>query len=316
MKPLETLYIVMPCYNEAAGLTTTIATVSNELQKLISAGRIAADSAMLFCDDGSKDETWSIIEQQHQSNPMVKGARLAGNRGKEYALFAGLMEAKEHADIVICMDADLQHDIGALPEFLDKRADGYELVYGIKASRGREPWIRKITANLFYWTAGQLGSPLLKGHSDYSLMTRQVLDALEQYGERNLMFRAILKQLGFKQCPIYFDTKQRDIGESKMSARSLIRLSLDALTSFSVTPLRIIGIIGFFIFLASLCMIGWVLYDYFSQGTPNGWATITCSLWFLGGLIMMSLAVMGEYIGKMYLETKKRPRYFVKTRLH
>ena len=131
MKPLETLYIVMPCYNEAAGLTTTIATVSNELQKLISSGRIAADSAMLFCDDGSKDETWSIIEQQHQSNPMVKGARLAGNRGKEYALFAGLMEAKEHADIVICMDADLQHDIGALPEFLDKRAEGYELIYGI-----------------------------------------------------------------------------------------------------------------------------------------------------------------------------------------
>lgn len=311
----ETLYIVMPCYNEEAGLTTTVQAVTKVLNQLIEEGRISVDSAMLFTDDGSSDGTWSLIEQLHRENSKVKASRLAGNRGKEYALFAGLMEAKELADIVICMDADLQHDINAIPRFLDLRAEGYELIYGLKASRGKEPFVRKITAKLFYWLMGKLGSPVMKGHADYSLMTKQVLEALEGYGERNMMFRALLKQLGFRQCPLYFEVKEREEGESKMSLRSLLRLSLDAITSFSITPLRLIGGMGFLIFLASLLMIAWAVYDYFMRGTPSGWATLTCSLWFLGGLGMISLSVVGEYIGKMYMETKKRPRYFIKTRL-
>lgn len=311
----ETLYIVMPCYNESAGIETTVSVVSEKLRGLISAGRIAADSAMLFADDGSADNTWELIEQLHAQNPMVKASRLAGNRGKEYALFAGLMEAKEHADIVICMDADLQHDIDAIDTFLDKRAEGYELLYGLKASRGKEPFIRKITAKFFYWFMGKLGSPVLRGHSDYSLMTKQVLEALSEYSECNMMFRAILRQLGFKQAPVYFEVKERELGESKMSLRKLLALSLDAITSFSVAPLRIIAAIGVFIFFISLLMMAWVVYDYFRLGTPNGWATLTCSLWFLGGLGMICLSIVGEYIGKMYMETKKRPRYFIKTRL-
>lgn len=313
--PAETLYIVMPCYNESAGIETTVSVVSEKLRGLISAGRIAADSAMLFADDGSADNTWELIEQLHAQNPMVKASRLAGNRGKEYALFAGLMEAKEHADIVICMDADLQHDIDAIDTFLDKRAEGYELLYGLKASRGKEPFIRKITAKFFYWFMGKLGSPVLRGHSDYSLMTKQVLEALSEYSECNMMFRAILRQLGFKQAPVYFEVKERELGESKMSLRKLLALSLDAITSFSVAPLRIIAAIGVFIFFISLLMMAWVVYDYFRLGTPNGWATITCSLWFIGGLGMICLSIVGEYIGKMYMETKKRPRYFIKTRL-
>ena len=313
--PAETLYIVMPCYNESAGIKTTVSVVSEKLRGLISAGRIAADSAMLFADDGSADNTWELIEQLHAQNPMVKASRLAGNRGKEYALFAGLMEAKEHADIVICMDADLQHDIDAIDTFLDKRAEGYELLYGLKASRGKEPFIRKITAKFFYWFMGKLGSPVLRGHSDYSLMTKQVLEALSEYSECNMMFRAILRQLGFKQAPVYFEVKERELGESKMSLRKLLALSLDAITSFSVAPLRIIAAIGVFIFFISLLMMAWVVYDYFRIGTPNGWATLTCSLWFIGGLGMICLSIVGEYIGKMYMETKKRPRYFIKTRL-
>lgn len=313
--PAETLYIVMPCYNESAVIETTVSVVSEKLRGLISAGRIAADSAMLFADDGSADNTWELIEQLHAQNPMVKASRLAGNRGKEYALFAGLMEAKEHADIVICMDADLQHDIDAIDTFLDKRAEGYELLYGLKASRGKEPFIRKITAKFFYWFMGKLGSPVLRGHSDYSLMTKQVLEALSEYSECNMMFRAILRQLGFKQAPVYFEVKERELGESKMSLRKLLALSLDAITSFSVAPLRIIAAIGVFIFFISLLMVAWVVYDYFRIGTPNGWATLTCSLWFIGGLGMICLSIVGEYIGKMYMETKKRPRYFIKTRL-
>ena len=225
------------------------------------------------------------------------------------------MEAKEHADIVICMDADLQHDIDAIDTFLDKRAEGYELLYGLKSSRGKEPFIRKITAKFFYWFMGKLGSPVLRGHSDYSLMTKQVLEALSEYSESNMMFRAILRQLGFKQAPVYFEVKERELGESKMSLSKLLALSLDAITSFSVAPLRIIAGIGVFIFLISLLMVAWVIWDYFRLGTPNGWATLTCSLWFLGGLGMICLSIVGEYIGKMYMETKKRPRYFIKTRL-
>lgn len=311
----ETLYIVMPCYNESAGIETTAQVVSEKLRSLIDQGRIAANSAMLFADDGSRDNTWELLEKLHAGNPMVKASRLAGNRGKEYALFAGLMEAKDAADIVICMDADLQHDINAIDTFLDKREEGYELLYGLKTSRGKEPFIRKITAKFFYWFMGKLGSPVLRGHSDYSLMTYQVLEALSEYNESNMMFRAILRQLGFNQAPVYFEVKERELGESKMSLRKLLALSLDAITSFSVAPLRIIAGIGLLIFIISLFMVGWVVYDYFRIGTPNGWATLTCSLWFIGGLGMICLSIVGEYIGKMYMETKKRPRYFIKTRL-
>lgn len=312
---LETLCIVMPCYNESAGIRTTVQTVNEKLESLIKAGRIAADSCILLADDGSRDNTWSIIEELHAEYPRLKASALAGNRGKEYALFAGLMEGKELADIVICMDADLQHDINAIDIFLDKRAEGYELLYGLKSSRGKEPFIRKITAKLFYGVMGLLGSPVLKGHSDYSLMTKQVLEALSEYGESNMMFRALLRHTGFRQAPVYFDVLEREQGESKMSMGRLLGLSINAITSFSVAPLRIIAYMGLAIFFVSLFMVAWVVVDYFRIGTPNGWATLTCSLWFLGGLLMVSLGVVGEYIGKMYMETKKRPRYFICKRL-
>lgn len=312
---LETLCIVMPCYNESAGIRITVQTVNEKLESLIKAGRIAADSCILLADDGSRDNTWSIIEELHAEYPRLKASALAGNRGKEYALFAGLMEGKELADIVICMDADLQHDINAIDIFLDKRAEGYELLYGLKSSRGKEPFIRKITAKLFYGVMGLLGSPVLKGHSDYSLMTKQVLEALSEYGESNMMFRALLRHTGFRQAPVYFDVLEREQGESKMSMGRLLGLSINAITSFSVAPLRIIAYMGLAIFFVSLFMVAWVVVDYFRIGTPNGWATLTCSLWFLGGLLMVSLGVVGEYIGKMYMETKKRPRYFISKRL-
>lgn len=305
----------MPCYNESAGIRHTVQTVDQKLQDLINANRISRSSCMLLADDGSKDSTWSIIEELHAQYPKLKASALAGNRGKEYALYAGLMEARALADIVICMDADLQHDINAIDEFLSKRAEGYELLYGLKKSRGREPWIRKITAGLFYKVMGWLGSPILKGHADYSLMTRQVLDALSEYGESNMMFRALLRHTGFRQAPVYFDVLEREQGESKMSMRRLLSLSIDAITSFSVAPLRLIAGMGLCVFLVSLLMIAWVVVDYFRLGTPNGWATLTSSLWFLGGLGMMSLGIVGEYLGKMYMETKKRPRYFISKRL-
>lgn len=312
---LEKLCIVMPCYNESAGIRQTVQAVDAKLEALISAGHVAEDSCMLLADDGSRDNTWDIIEELHGRYPRLKASALAGNRGKEYALFAGLMEAKELADIIICMDADLQHDINAIDDFLDKRAEGYDLLYGLKRSRGKEPFIRKITAKLFYGVMSMLGSPVLKGHADYSLMTKQVLEALSEYGESNIMFRALLRHTGFRQAPVYFDVLKREQGESKMSFGRLLSLSINAITSFSVAPLRLIAILGLVIFIISLFMVTWVIVDYFRIGTPNGWATLTSSLWFIGGLGMMSLGVVGEYLGKMYMETKKRPRYFISKRL-
>ncbi len=306
------LYIVMPCYNEEAGLADTIQTVSATLRSLMAEGRVAQESAMLFSDDGSRDGSWMILEDAHEKQPqMVKAVKLAGNRGKEYALWAGVMEARLHADVVVCMDADLQFDIGAIPRFLELYAQGYDLVYGIKNNRGKEPLYKRLAASLFYALMRKLGSPVLRNHSDYCLMSRQVCDALSEYGETNLIFRGLLRSLGFRQRACHFDVKDREAGESHFSARQLLNLSLDAITSFSTAPLRLIGGLGCLIFLVSLIMIAWTFVDVFRGGTPGGYATLVCSLWFLGGLGMISMSLLGEYIGKMYLETKKRPRYYV-----
>ena len=309
---LPVLYIVMPCYNEEAGLVNTVNTVLGKLQSLQDRGMIARGSAMLFSDDGSKDATWGIIEKAHAAYPaQVKAVKLAANRGKEYALWAGVMQARLHADAVVCMDADLQFDLDAIDEFLSLHAQGYELVYGIKKSRGAEPFYKRIFSSLFYSLMGKLGSPIQKNHTDYCLMTRQVCDALAEYGETNLIFRGLLKQLGFKQCPCYFEVKDREAGQSHFSPIKLINLSLDAITSFSVAPLRLIVFLGAMVMLIGLVMIGWTIADACRGITPSGYATLACSLWFLGGLGMMCLGVAGEYLGKLYMEAKKRPRYFI-----
>ncbi|MCQ2366896.1 MAG: glycosyltransferase family 2 protein [Akkermansia sp.] len=306
----------MPCYNEEAGLVSTVNTVLDKLQRLWNEGKVAEGSSMLFSDDGSWDATWSIIESAHKKYAdVVKAVRLAANRGKEYALWAGIMEARIHADVVVCMDADLQFDIDAIDEFIALHAQGYELVYGIKKTRGAEPIYKRIFSSVFYTLMGYLGSPIQKNHTDYCLMTRQVCDALAEYGETNLIFRGLLKQLGFKQCPCYFEVKDREAGQSHFSPIKLINLSLDAITSFSVAPLRLIVFIGGVVFLIGLAMIIWTISDAFRGITPGGYATLACSLWFLGGLGMMCLGVVGEYLGKLYMEAKKRPRFCISSRL-
>lgn len=310
------LCIVMPCYNEEAGLVSTVSTVLGKLQRLRNEGKIAEESSMLLSDDGSRDDTWSIIESAHEKyTEVVKAVKLAANRGKEYALWAGIMEARMHADVVVCMDADLQFDIDAIDEFLSLYAQGYELVYGIKKTRGAEPIYKRIFSSLFYSLMGRIGSPIQKNHTDYCLMARQVCDALAEYEETNLIFRGLLKQLGFKQCPCYFEVRDRAAGESHFSPIKLINLSLDAITSFSIAPLRLIVFIGGLVFLIGLAMIIWTIADAFRGITPSGYATLACSLWFLGGLGMMCLGVVGEYLGKLYMEAKKRPRYCISSKL-
>lgn len=305
----------MPCFNEEAGLHSTLDTVSAKLLDLVARQAISEKSFMLLTDDGSQDATWSILSNAHRKDFHIRAIRLAANRGKEYALWAGVMEARLYADVVACMDADLQFNIHALDLFLQKQAEGYDLIYGIKRNRGQERWYKAFAARMFYALMQKLGSPILRNHTDFCLMNRQVCNALSEYGETNLIFRGLLRSLGFRQCAVPFDVNDRAAGQSHFSARKLINLSLDAITSFSIAPLRLIGGLGFLIFLTGLGMIAWTIADALRGITPSGYATLTCSLWFLGGLGMLCLSIVGEYLGKLYMEAKKRPRFFIREKL-
>lgn len=310
------LYITMPCFNEEEGLLNTISRVHQKLEDLYTQGAIAPESAMLFVDDGSLDKTWELLEESHRQQPdKVKAVRFAGNRGKEYALLAGVEEAARYADAIVCMDADLQFDIDAIDAFLGELKKGYDLVYGVKRNRGKERLYKTFASRLFYGLMGKLGSPIIPNHTDYCLMTRQVAEALGEYGETNVIFRGMLKALGFRQCACPFEVKDREAGESHFSAGKLLNLSMDAITSFSITPLRLIGVIGSLVFMVGVGMICWTITDAFRGITPSGYATLNCSLWFLGGLGMLSMAIIGEYIGKLYMEAKKRPRFCICKRL-
>lgn len=310
------LCIVMPCYNEESGITKTIETVSDKLQALQDSGLITQDSCMLFTDDGSSDDSWNLLSAAHAAAPArVKAVRFAGNRGKEYALLAGVAHASLLTNVIVCMDADLQFDIHAIDEFFNRYTEGYDLVYGVKRNRGRERFYKTVAARLFYGVMSKLGSPVIRNHTDYCLMTKQVAEALGEYGETNVIFRGILKSLGFRQCACEFNVLDRAEGESHFSAWKLLNLSLDAVTSFSVAPLRFISIIGFFVLLIGIGMIIWTIADALRGITPSGYATLSCSLWFIGGLTMMCLGVVGEYLGKLYMEAKKRPRYYVAEKL-
>lgn len=303
----------MPCYNEEEIIEHTASVALKKLNECVTQDLISQSSSILFVDDGSKDNTWGCIRQLHQRHQNIHGCKLAANRGKECALLAGLMHAKSEADIVICMDADLQHDIDAINQFLGKYQEGYDIVYGVKITRAREPFYKRFSSKLFYTLMNSMGTPVVKGHSDYSLISRHVLDALSEYKESNFMFRELLNSVGFKKCSIPFRVKERATGQSKFFFFRLLNLSLDAITSFSTTPLRCIAFTGFFMMLISLTMIAWVIFDYFRGITPSGWATLNCSLWFLGGVSIMSLGIIGEYLGRIYMETKQRPRYYIET---
>lgn len=316
MQMKKVLCFVMPCYNEEAIIMSSVQIVSEKLDMLVDVGLVHADSFMLFADDGSSDETWQMLKQAYDKNPRkIKCVRLAANRGKECALWAGLMEARKDADIMIVMDADLQFDIDAADNFIKLHEEGYDLIYGIKKNRGKEAFYKTVASRAFYKLMSVLGAPVEKNHSDYCLLTREVSHALSEYGEVNLIFRGLLKQLGFKQTFCYFDVIDRQGGESHFSFRRLVGLSLNAITSFSVAPLRFIGVLGVCTFTISLFMICWTMYGYITQNPPSGYATLACSIWLLGGVGLLCMSVIGEYLGKLYVEAKKRPRYYIAERL-
>ena len=305
------LYLVIPCYNEEQVLPLTSGKFKAKLDELVSAGKIAGNSRVMFVNDGSKDTTWDILTSLCEEDERYAAISLSRNRGHQNALVAGLMEAKKHADITISMDCDGQDDINAIGQMVDEYAKGNEIVYGVRNDRSTDSWFKRSSARSYYRFLKGMGVDIIPDHADYRLMSARVLDALEGYGEVNLFLRGIIPQLGFKQSVVYYSRAEREAGKTHYPLSKMTALAIDGVTSFSVRPLRIITLLGLIVAFLSFIGIIYVLVSFISGYVVDGWASTTCILCFVSGIQMISLGVIGEYIGKIYLETKQRPRYIV-----
>lgn len=307
----NTLYIVIPCYNEEEVLPETSGRLKEKLTELIAKGKIAKNSRIVFVNDGSKDRTWEIIEQLHGEDMIFSGINLSRNRGHQNALLAGLMTVKACADMVISMDADLQDDINAVDEMVDKYLEGTDIVYGVRSSRAKDTFFKKATAEGFYKVMNGMGANTVFNHADYRLMSRRALEGLAQFGEVNLFLRGIVPMIGYKTDVVYYERGERFAGESKYPLGKMLSFAVEGITSLSTKPIRFITGLGFFVFLVSIGILIYSLVRHFMGETIVGWTTLMVSVWAIGGLILLSLGVVGEYIGKIYLETKARPRFII-----
>lgn len=307
----DILYIVVPCYNEEAVLHETSKRLKEKMTALINDKKISDKSRVLFVDDGSKDKTWEIIEELHGSDDLFSGLKLSRNKGHQNALLAGLMMAKELADISISMDADLQDDINVVDQFVDKYHDGCDIVYGVRSSRKTDTAFKRGTAGMFYKFMRLLGVDIIDNHADYRLISKRALEALSQFKEVNLFLRGIVKQIGFKSDIVYYERSERFAGESKYPLKKMLAFAFDGITSFSVKPIRLVTVVGFLVFLISIGMIIYTIVQTCLGNTEAGWSSLMCSIWFLSGLQIMALGIVGEYIGKIYTEVKARPKYII-----
>jgi glycosyltransferase involved in cell wall biosynthesis len=305
------LTIVVPCYNEEAVLLETISQLHCLLDEMISDQLISDHSRILFVDDGSKDETWSLIFKASIKIKMIKGLKLSRNVGHQNALLAGLFTAKKSSDCVISIDADLQDDIEVIREFILKFHEGYEVVYGVRHKREKDTWFKRTTAEGFYTLMKKMGVHLVYNHADYRLMSKRALDELEQFEEVNLFLRGIVPLIGFKSTSVYYNRKERLAGETKYPLRKMLSFAFDGITSFSVTPIRMVLMIGTMSFLISMAFgIYFLSLKYFGD-TELGWTSLITSIWLIGGLQLIAIGLIGEYIGKIYKETKRRPKYII-----
>lgn len=308
------LYLVIPCYNEEQVLPLTSGKFKNKLEELIEAEKIGSESRVMFVNDGSKDTTWDILSKLCEEDEKYCAISLSRNRGHQNALIAGLMEAKKHADITISMDCDGQDDINAIGQMVDEYAKGSEIVFGVRNDRTTDSWFKRTTAQSYYKVLRGMGVEIIPDHADYRLMSARVLNALEGYSEVNLFLRGIIPQLGFKQSVVYYSRAEREAGTTHYPLSKMAALAIDGITSFSVRPLRMITVLGMLVAFLSFVGIIYVLASFISGYYVDGWASTTCIICFVSGIQMISLGVIGEYIGKIYLETKQRPRYFVAER--
>ena len=314
-KKLAILYIVVPCYNEEDVLNETTKQLKVKLEKLIKEKKISSMSKVMYVNDGSKDKTWDLIKKYHEKGKLFTGISLSRNCGHQNALLAGLMTAKEYADVVISMDADLQDDINAIDEMLIKYYDGYDIVYGVRSTREKDSLFKKLTALSFYKFIKFLGADIVYNHADYRLTSKRVLNSFSDFQEVNLFLRGMFPLVGYKSDKVYYERKERFAGESKYPLKKMLNFAWDGITSFSVKPLRFICIMGFAIIFISICIMIYSLIRKLMGNTVDGWTFLSISIWFIGGLQMTSIGVIGEYVGKIYSETKRRPRYIISDNL-
>jgi len=306
------LGIVIPCYNEEEVLQETKKSIEKLLKEMIDLNEISADSFICFVDDGSRDRTWEIIERFANSNPHFKGIKLSRNFGHQNALIAGLMQLKDSADALISMDADLQDDILVIKSFVSRYKEGYEVVYGVRKDRSRDSKFKRATAEAFYKFQSFMGIESISNHADYRLLSQKALNALAEFKEVNLFIRGIIPLIGFRSCSVYYTRGERFAGESKYPLKKMLFFALDGIASFSIVPLRVITFIGFIIFILSFMIILWILFEKFFLGTTiQGWSSVMISIYFMGGIQVMSIGIIGEYIGRVFQQSKGRPRYII-----
>ncbi len=308
---MVTLYIVIPCYNEEEVLPETSKRLKEKLTALVGDGKITKKSRIVFVDDGSKDRTWEMIDELHEQDELFSGVKLSRNRGHQNALLAGLSTVSGLADAYISMDADLQDDINAIDGFLEEFAKGYEVVYGVRSARKKDTFFKKFTAEFFYKMMNRMGAEVVFNHADYRLLSDRALKGLLEFKEVNLFLRGIVPMVGYKSSKVYYERNERFAGESKYPLKKMIAFATQGITSLSIKPIRMIITLGFVTFLISIAMLIYFLARHFTGNTVSGWTSIIVSIWALGGLQLLAIGVIGEYIGKVYLETKNRPRFIV-----
>ena len=317
MRREPTLAFVIPCFNEEAALHMTADVLKKKMIQLENSQAVARDSFVIFVDDGSHDKTWDVITSLHEKDPsLFRGVKLAPNRGHQNALFAGLMHALSmNVDAVVSMDADLQDDPNAVDDMVQEYLRGAEIVYGVRDNRETDTAFKRGTAHAFYSLMKWLGTETVPDHADYRLMSRAALQALSQYKESNLFLRGLVPSLGFKTAKVYYKRGTRVAGESKYPLKKMVSFAIEGVTSFSTKPLTMITGLGLFSVFVGIVMLIYTLISVFSGHAVAGWGSMMCSLWILGGFILLALGIIGEYIAKIYLEVKARPRYIVETTL-
>lgn len=304
------LYLVIPCYNEEV-LADTAGKLDKKMKELMAEGLIDVKSRIIFVNDGSMDLTWKIIEDLHNKDTLFGGINLTRNRGHQNALLAGLMTVKDDADIVISLDADLQDDINVFDEMLRKNNEGYDVIYGVRNDRKKDSFFKRHTAQMFYKLTNKLGGDLIYNHADFRLMSRRALEGLAQFEEVNLFLRGIVPLIGYPSTIVEYERKERLAGKSKYPLKKMMSFAIEGITSLSIKPMKFVTGMGIFVFLVSIAMMIYAFVSYFTGRVVAGWTSILISVWAIGGMVLLGLGIVGSYIGKIYLETKKRPRYIV-----
>ena len=316
MKP-KTLYLILPCYNESEVIGETAKRLKDKLSILIQQETIAKNSKIVFVDDGSSDQTWRIIENLHQSDKIFSGLQLTRNQGHQHALLAGLMHVKDLCDFTISMDADLQVDIDAIDQMIEKYHDGNEIVYAVRDNRDTDTRFKRASASFYYRLLKRMSeSRIIAHHADYRLMSRQALMGLSEYKEVNLFLRGMIPLLGLHHDIVYYKREERFAGKSKYPLKKMLQFATEGITSFSVAPLRFIFFLGLISFIVSFFFGAYFFIQHFIGHTVSGWSSLIVSIWAIGGLQLLSLGIIGEYIAKTYLETKARPRYLIQAFLN